>query len=67
MLLQKFVFPLMLKTTHSSSFSDTLANKSITVPTARAPRSFPFVQTMKQYFSTHYQRAIKSQIDSLLP
>lgn len=67
MLLKKFVFPLMLKTTGSSSFSDTLATTGITAPAARPSRALPFVQTLKQYFSTHYHRAVKSQIDSLLP
>jgi hypothetical protein len=67
MLLKKFVFPMMLKTTSSSSFSDTLTPTGITTPAIRPPRSLPLILTLKHYFSTHYQRAIEAHIDSLLP
>lgn len=67
MLLKKFVFPLFLKTTSSSSFSDTLATTGMTAPAIRRPRSLPLFLVLKHYFSTHYQRAVKAQVDSLLP
>lgn len=67
MLLKKFVFLLFLKTTSSSSFCDTLATTDMTAPALRRPRSLPFFLALKHYFSTNYQRAVKAQVDSLLP
>jgi hypothetical protein len=58
---------MFLKTISSSSLSDTLATAGMTAPAIRPPRTLPLFLTLKHYFSTHYQRAVKAHIDSLLP